>query len=50
MRAFYILEAAYIDAANDEIMREYGSMEEYVRVGLGLTEEDIQRLRAELLD
>ncbi len=50
MKAFYILEAAYIDAARDEIMREYGSMEDYIRVGLGLTEEDIHRLRDELLD
>ena len=50
MKAFYILEAAYIDAARDEIMREYGSMEDYIRVGLGLTDEDIHRLRDELLD
>ncbi len=50
IRAFYILEAAYIDAAFDEIEREYGSVENYLSEGLGLTRDDVQRLRDELLD
>ena len=50
IRAFYILEAAYIDAAFDEIEREYGSVENYLSEGLGLTRDDIKRLRDELLD
>jgi len=50
MRAFYVLEAAYIDAAYDDIVGEYGSMENYVRNELGLTEDDIRRLRRDLLD
>jgi protein-tyrosine phosphatase len=50
IRAFYILEAAYIDAAFDEIEREYGSVDNYLSEGLGLTHDDVQRLRDELLD
>lgn len=50
IRAFYILESAYIDAAFDEIERDYGSVENYLSEGLGLTGDDVQRLRDELLD
>ena len=50
MDAFYVLEASYIDAALDEITKEYGSAESYVREGLGLSDEEIQRLRTELLE
>ena len=48
--AFYILEAEYIDAALDEAIEKYGSMDNYIKEGLGITEEEIQRLKDELLE
>ena len=48
--AFYILEGMYIDALRDEILDRYGSMEGYLRMGLGLTDEEVQHLRDELLE
>lgn len=50
MEAFYILEGVYIDAALDEMVKEYGSVESYIREGLGISDEEIQRLRTELLE
>ena len=35
----------YIDAVRDEILERYGSMDDYLRAGLGLTKEEIERLR-----
>jgi protein-tyrosine phosphatase len=48
--AFYILEGKYIDAALDEVIKKYGSMDNYIKDGLGITEEEIQRLKDELLE
>jgi protein-tyrosine phosphatase len=50
IKAFYILEGSYIDASIDEIIKQYGSMEEYLDKGLGLDDGDIQRLKNELLE
>ena len=50
MEAFYILESSYIDAALAEMVKEYGSVEGYIRNGLGMSDDEIQRLRAELLE
>ena len=50
IKAFYILEGAYIDATQDEILTQYGSMEDYLRKGLGLSNREIQQLRNELLE
>ena len=50
VNAFYVLEASYIDATLDEIIKEYGSMENYVREGLGLRDAEMQKLRDALLD
>ncbi len=47
--AFYILQVSYIDATYDEVMRRYGTFENYFREGLGLTDQEIARLREELL-
>jgi protein-tyrosine phosphatase len=49
-RAFYILQDSYIDATWDEIIKNYGTIDNYAREGLGLSEAEIQRLRLELLD
>jgi len=47
--AFYILQGSYIDATYDEIMLRYGTFEDYFRDGLGLSDQEIERLRQELL-
>ena len=39
----------YLEAAFLEADRSYGGMDGYLREGLGLTEDDLQRLRAVLL-
>ena len=50
MDAFYILQGAYIDAALEQAVEDYGSMEAYIREGLGITDEEVERLRAQLLE
>jgi len=49
MEAFYILKPEYIDAALAEAVEGYGSMETYIRDGLGITDEELAELREELL-
>ena len=49
MKAFYRLQGAYIDASLEEAVRQHGSVEAYVREGLGLTEAEIEALRDQLL-
>ena len=48
--AFYVLQGSYIDATYDEVLRRYGTIEDYFRDGLGLTDREIERLREELLE
>ena len=50
VRAFYILKGSYIDATRNEILKEYGGIEKYLTDGLGLTADEIQRLREKLLE
>jgi len=50
VEAFYVLDGSYIDGALERAIAEYGSMEGYIRDGLGLTNEEIDRLREELLE
>jgi protein-tyrosine phosphatase len=50
INAFYILDGSYIDASLDEAIKEYGSMKNYIRQGLGITEEEILALRQSLLE
>ena len=50
MDAFYILQGAYIDAALEQAVEDYGSMEAYIRDGLGITDEEVEELRSQLLD
>jgi protein-tyrosine phosphatase len=50
IEAFYRLEGSYIDAARDEIIKRYGSIDGYLRKGLGLTADEIRRLRDQLLE
>ena len=48
--AFYNLQGKYIDATRDEILKKYGSIEGYLNKGLGLSKQQIQRLRRKLLE
>jgi protein-tyrosine phosphatase len=50
MNAFYILQASYIDASMNEAINQYGSMDKYIRKGLGITDEELVRLREQLLE
>ena len=50
VEAFYKVEAAYIDGALAAAEEEYGSMEGYIRKGLGLSDQEITALRNALLE
>ena len=50
INAFYILEPTYIDASQDEAVKQYGSMHSYIREGLGITDEELANLREQLLE
>ena len=50
MDAFYILQGAYIDAALEQAVEDYGSMEAFIRDGLGVSDEEIEKLQEQLLD
>ena len=50
VEAFYVLEGFYIDGTLDQAVAEYGSLETYIRDGLGLTDEEVEKLRNELLE
>jgi len=50
MEALLIQNGSYIDASKDEMMDEYGSIEDYIAEGLGFSNREIQQLRAELLE
>lgn len=49
VEAFYILDGSYIDGTLEQADADYGSMEAYIREGLGITDQEIERLREELL-
>ena len=49
VEAFYVLDGSYIDGTLEQAVADYGSMEDYIRDGLGLTDEEIESLRAQLL-
>jgi protein-tyrosine phosphatase len=46
----YYVKPEYIDAAHQEAIKKYGSMENYLKKGLGISDETINRLRSELLE
>lgn len=49
IEAFYVLEGSYIDAALEVAIEEFGSMDAYIREGLGITEDELQELKNHLL-
>lgn len=44
------VRAEYLDAGYDEVRRVHGSFDAYLRDGLGLTDETLSALRAQLLE
>ena len=50
VEAFYILQGGYIDGARDAAIEKYGSMDAYIREGLGLDDDEVRNLRVQLLD
>jgi protein-tyrosine phosphatase len=48
--AMFLVKPEYLDAAHDEVILRYGSMESYLRKGLGISDEMISKLRSELLE
>lgn len=50
LRGLFYVEPAYLRAARRKIEDEYGDIEGYIRVGLGVDNRSIARLRDELLE
>jgi protein-tyrosine phosphatase len=50
VEAFYVLEGFYIDGTLEQAVADYGSMESYIRDGLGLTADEITKLQNQLLE
>jgi protein-tyrosine phosphatase len=50
IRAFYILQPEYIDASLIQAEKKYGSMENYIRKGLGISDKELEALRNQLLE
>jgi protein-tyrosine phosphatase len=50
VEAFYILDGSYIDGALEQAVAEYGSMEDYIREGLGISDDEIEMLKNQLLE
>lgn len=46
----FLVKPEYIDAAHDEVIRRFGSMESFLRKGLGISDETINKLGNELLE
>jgi protein-tyrosine phosphatase len=50
IRGLFFVHTAYIGAAHDEIIAEYGSVEVFIRDGIGCSDASLRRLRDGLLD
>jgi protein-tyrosine phosphatase len=46
----YYVKPEYIDTARQDVIDKYGSMENYIRQGLGISDELVAQLRKELLE
>ena len=49
IEAFYVLQGHYIDGSLEQAIADFGSMDSYIREGLGLSDEEIEKLRQNLL-
>jgi protein-tyrosine phosphatase len=50
VEAFFILEGYYIGGTLDQALQDHGSLAEFIRDGLGISDDEIERLRNELLE
>ena len=50
VEAFLVLRPHYIDGTLDRAVELHGSIEAYIRDGLGITDAEVETLRRELLD
>jgi protein-tyrosine phosphatase len=50
VEAFHILEGTYIDGSLEQAVTEYGSMEAYIRDGLGISDGEVEALRSQRLE
>jgi len=50
MDSYCILQGSYVDAASDQAVEDYGSMEAHICDGLGISDEEGDRLRSQLLN
>lgn len=50
VEAFFVLQPNYIDGTLERAVDRHGSIEAYIREGLGIRDEEIVRLREELLE
>ena len=50
IEAFYLLEGKYIDATRDEVSKQYGSINNYLKEGLGLFDREVQAFHQRLLE
>jgi protein-tyrosine phosphatase len=50
IEAFYVLDGSYIDGTLEQAIADYGSMEAYIRNGLGVSDDEIENLREQLLE
>jgi len=50
VEAFYILEGSYIDGSLEQAIADHGSMDAYIRDGLGISDEEVEELRSQLLE
>ena len=49
MEAFLIQNGSYIDASQDEIVKGFGSLANYIQDGLGFSQQDLIQLQETLL-
>ena len=50
IETFYLLEGKDIDATRDEVSKQYGSINDYLKEELGLTDREVQALHQRLLE
>ena len=48
--AFYILQGEYVDGTLKQIEKDYGTIDDYLTKGLGLTSQEIETFRTSLLE
>ncbi len=50
IRGLFFVHSSYLGAAHDEILTRYGSLEAFIREGIGWSDSDLEYLRDALLE